>query len=111
MHGDVRHGFIISFQHKPDIDIPLLEKKLTDMIADDIPISFLDDTHILIGDDPYPCSFPRNHVSNTKKIQKLIFGEELMKEPITDRYLLIGIVGDWSGQRMSDLNKIMVIGG
>jgi hypothetical protein len=111
IHSDVRHGFIFSFQEKPDIDISVLEAKTAALISEDIPISFLDDNHIMIGEVAFNCSFPRNHVQSTGDIKKLVFGKELLKEPITERYLLVGVVGDWLGEEISELNKIRIIGG
>ena len=111
IHADVRHGFILSFAQKPDIDIPKLQEIINRLIDEDLEISFLDDSSILIDDETYECSFPRNHVRSTGEIKKLVFGGELMKEPITERYLLVGVVGDWAGQDIRDLNKIKIIGG
>ena len=111
IHSDVRHGFIFKFQNKPDIDISVLEAKIATMISEDIPISFMDDYNIMIGEEQVICSFPRNHVQSTGDIVKLVFGKELLKEPITEYYLLVGIVGEWEGEEISDLNKIKIIGG
>lgn len=105
-HGDVRHGFLLSFRDKPEIDVQLLEQQVNDAIARDIPISFLDDNHIKIGDETMHCNGPRMHVRSAGEIQKLTLNKELLIEPITNRYLLVGVVGEYGQQRISDLNKI-----
>ena len=108
-HADVRHGFILSFPKKPDIDIEALEEKANKMIKDDLPISFSDENHILIGDKLHTCSGPRMHVRSTGEIKKLTLHKELLKEPITDRFLLVGAVaeqGDVSD--LNDLNQIVL---
>lgn len=105
-HGDVRHGFILRYLDKPDIDIESLEKRLNEMIAEDICISYLDDDHILIGDKPFPCSGPRMHVGSASEIKKITFNKELLVEPITGRYLLVGVVGNRGDQRISQLNTL-----
>ena len=76
------------------------------MIARDVPISFLDDHNIRIGEDPWHCSGPRMHVRSTGEIKKLTLNKELLVEPITNRYLLVGVVGERGGQKISDLNRI-----
>lgn len=107
IHGDVRHGFILSFQEKPMIDLEQLEQKVLEAIEKDIPISFLDDDHICIDDEPWACTGPRMHVRSAGDIQRFRLNRELLLEPITNRYLLIGVVGDRGEHRISDLNKIM----
>jgi len=105
-HDDVRHGFILNFERKPNIYIPALQKQLDEAVAADIPISFVDDGHIRIGDDNWSCSGPRMHVKHTGEIKKVTLNKELLLEPITDHYLLVGIVGEHSDWNIRDLNKI-----
>ena len=50
-HDDVRHGFVLSFEGKPDIDLVDLEEEVQEMIEAQIPISYHDDNHILLGDE------------------------------------------------------------
>lgn len=106
IHGDVRHGFILSFREKPDIDLDELERQVNEMIAKDVPISFMDDDHILIDKEPWLCGGPRMHVKTTGEIEKLTLNKELLQEPITNRYLLVGVVGASSEKRISELNTI-----
>lgn len=107
-HGDVRHGFILSFPRKPQIDLNLLENQVNEMIRNDVPICFLDDDHIMIGKEPWPCAGPRMHVRHAGEIKRFSLNKELLAEPITNRYLLVGLVGEQGGQRLSDLNKIVM---
>lgn len=107
-HADVRHGFILSFTDRPDIDIPALEAEIQAMIRQDIPISYQDDMHILIGEHEHLCTGPRMHVKSTGKIEGFKLLEQLFVEPITERYLLVGLVGNQSAQRISDLNRIIM---
>lgn len=109
-HADVRHGFILSFKEKPEgIDLNDLEKQVNDMIEQDIPISFLDDQHILIGEYKFPCSGPRMHVRSTGEIKRFALIKEFLAEPVTGRYLLVGVVGEQCQQRLSDLNKFSLL--
>ncbi|MCL2842043.1 MAG: alanine-tRNA synthetase second additional domain-containing protein [Oscillospiraceae bacterium] len=106
IHGDVRHGFILSFPHKPNIDLEALEQYVNDMIAKDVRICFKDDTHILIGDDAIRCSGPRMHVNSTGQIQNFSVLKELIQDPISKRFLLTGMVGDHISNQIGDINKI-----
>ena len=106
-HADVRHGFIFKFYEKPDIDLVQLEKEANEMVAKDVTISFLDDDHILIGQDSHPCSGPRMHVKSAGDIQKITINPEFLVEPITNYYLLVAIVGEHAERPISDLNRII----
>ncbi|MDR1030718.1 MAG: alanine-tRNA synthetase second additional domain-containing protein [Treponema sp.] len=108
LHSDVRRGFVFSFQNKPELSVSLdeLEQEVNNMIAQDIPISFKDDTHICIGEELWLCHGPRMHVRSTGEIKKFTLNKEYLTEPITGRFLLVGVVGDQGQQRLSDLNKI-----
>jgi len=100
-HADVRHGFILKFPVKPDVDLEALETQVNDLIDDDVEVSYLNETHIMIGDDEHYCTGPRMHVRSTGAIEKLTLLKELLQEPITDLYLLIGVIGD-----IDDLNNL-----
>lgn len=108
-HDDVRHGFIFSFAEKPDFDLEGLERDANALIAQDIPISYVDDEHINIGSVTKRCSGPRMHVKSTRDIQKITINRELLKEPITDRYLMVCIVGEHSESKINELNNFTVI--
>ena len=90
----------------PGILFYLLEQQVNDLIRQDVPVCYRDDRHIGIGDIVSPCSGPRMHVRSTAEIRQLTLNKELLVEPLTDRYLLVGIVGEYGQQRISDLNKI-----
>lgn len=106
IHADVRHGFVLSFEKKPEIDIYLLEQQVNSLIERDVAISFHDDHHISIDGHPWSCSGPRMHVRSAGEIKKLTLNKELMVEPITNRYLLVGVVGEHGDKKISDLNRI-----
>ena len=78
----------------PEVDLEELEKAVLADIAADLPVEYVDDRTIRIGDAYQPCTGPRTHVSNTGKI----VGFHLLKEIIYDhrnqRWLLVGRVGN-----------------
>jgi len=105
-HADVRNGFILSFMNKPDIDIVALEKGVNELIEMDVPISYADENHIKIGDNIQRCTGPRMHVRSAGELKKLTLLKELLKEPITNRYLLVGVVGEF--EDVNELNHIVL---
>ena len=93
-HDDVKNGFVITFpEYPPNIDLRELEKKLFDMIEQDLPITYVDDHHVSIGDMVHQCTGPRIHVSSTGQIQDIHLLYNFVHDPIKRRYLLVGIVG------------------
>ena len=94
-HDDVRHGFAIYFPDtKPDIHIPELEAKAKAIIASDVPITYVDENHISIGEYLQQCSGPRVHVRRTGQIENFRLMNHLMYDKFKRRYLLVGCVGE-----------------
>lgn len=108
LHSDVRHGFVFSFAKKPDIDLEVLENQVNDAIKRNIPIAYCDESHIRIDGDLWGCSGPRFHVRSAGEIKKFTLAKDFAVEPITERYLMVGVVGENQNveHRLSDLNKI-----
>lgn len=105
-HRDVKHGFILAFDRKPEMDLEELENEINKSIEANYPISYVDDNHISIGDNIYHCTGPRMHVSSTGEIQNFHLLHELKVDPITQEYFLVGVVGAKGELKISDLNKI-----
>jgi len=105
-HADVRRGFILSFHVKPEIDLDTLEKQLNELIQEDVPVSYVDENHISIGNDIRKCTGPRMHVRSTGEVEKVTLLKELLQEPITNLYLLVGVVGEIDD--LNDLNHIVL---
>ncbi|MBQ7566891.1 MAG: alanine-tRNA synthetase second additional domain-containing protein [Oscillospiraceae bacterium] len=96
-HGDVRHGFVMAFDHvKPDLDLAELEKKVSDAIARNVTIDFVDETHITIDGQLHDCTGPRTHVHTTGEIKNFRLEHEFRYDHLSDQYLLIGHVGEHS---------------
>jgi len=100
-HADVRNGFILSFYTKPDVDLNKLEEQVNQIIQEDVPVSYADENHIFIGEEMQTCTGPRMHVRSTGEIERVTLLKELLQEPITDLYLLVGVVGE-----IDDLNEL-----
>ena len=90
--SDIRNGFVLKFPRKPTIDLPHLEEKIKEEIDKELDIAYLDDKHIVIGDKVIPCDGPRFHVRNTREIVEFSIYKELIHDPKSNTYCLIGLV-------------------
>lgn len=96
-HDDVKHGFCIYFyDKKPDFSITELEAKVKDMIAQALPVGYVDENHVTIGGKIHPCTGPRVHVANTSQIQGFNLLRNFIYDPYRRRYVLVGCVGEHS---------------
>jgi len=94
LHSDVKHGFVIGFNTPPAIDLRKLEQDIKDFIAHDLPITPADEDHIRIGDEIMECTGIRTHMKSTGQIESFRLLPELRFNPIDQKHLLVGIVGD-----------------
>lgn len=105
-HDDVRHGFMLRFRQQPQFDLAMLERYVKGKIERDLPISYVDNDHIRIGEDLHRCTGPRMHVSSTGKIEHFRILPQVHYDVLTDTYLLVGLVGDERAKGIRDLNRI-----
>ncbi len=92
-HGDVNHGFTMNFIEKPTFNIKRLEEDVRRLIAADLPIAYVDQNHIRIGDDLHYCTGPRMQLKSTGGIEKFMLLWEFLYDKLAERYLLVGSVG------------------
>ncbi len=96
-YDDVRHGFVIAFpEHPPKIDLRELERKIQDLIDQDLPVTYVDENHVRIGDIVHKCDGPRIHVSRTGLIKDLRILYKFFYDERKNRYLLVGCIGEES---------------
>lgn len=107
LHSDVKHGFVISFPEKPGIPIPELESKVKELIARDVPITMAGEDRIKIGDHEIYCTGTRTHVKSSGKIENFRLLKEYKYDPITQDYLLVGIVGRKEIVGFEDINELL----
>lgn len=93
LHSDVKHGFVINFHEKPDIDIKELESKVLEIIGRDIKIQPSREEHIKIGNHEMFCTGVRTHVKSSGQIKDFKLRKEYTYDPYTKEYLLVGRVG------------------
>jgi len=103
-HGDVKHGFILSFTKKPRVSLSVLEKKVKALIRQDLTITYLDPTHIKIGNDIVQyCTGPRTHVTHTNQIENFKLLDDYVFDQSKQTYELVGMVSE---EMIRDIHKI-----
>jgi hypothetical protein len=108
MHSDVRHGFILVFpEYEPKFDLRELEQKVLKMIADDMPIGYLDEGHVSIGGITHPCTGPRTHVHNTGMIKDFHLLPHFIYDRMHKEYLMVGCVGEHSLENLGKLDHMI----
>lgn len=105
-HGDVKRGFILKFSEEPTFDIKELEGIVKRIIEKDLPVSYHDDEHVMIGDKLHHCTGPRIHVRSTGQIENFRMLKEVFYDAHEDKYLVIGLVGERWDYETKDLNRI-----
>lgn len=105
-HGDVRHGFLLEFDQKPEVDIAVLEDYVKSKIAQNLPVSYVDENHIKFGDRLHHCTGPRMHVRSTGEIEGFGMLPEIQFDPLSGHYLMVGLVGGASQEDFRHLNRI-----
>ncbi len=104
-HDDVRHGFVLTFPGKPpQVDLPELEQKVFDLIRQDLPVTYVDEDHISIGDNIQPCTGPRLHVTRTGQIKDFHLMHRFIHDIRDHRYLLVGCIGERNLEYFRKLN-------
>jgi hypothetical protein len=92
-HSDVKQGFVLTFPHKPDIDIAELERKVLAVIAQNVAITAVGEDRISIGADAMPCTGTRTHVASSGMIENYRLLKDFKFDPITKEYYLVGLIG------------------
>jgi len=106
VHDDVKHGFVIAFRDsKPNLNIQVLQDNVNKMIAEDLPITYVDNNHISIGNQLHPCTGPRIHVSKTGQIKNFHLLNHFIYDSLTKRYLLVGCVGEDAEANLKKLDN------
>ncbi|MCL2381701.1 MAG: alanine-tRNA synthetase second additional domain-containing protein [Treponema sp.] len=93
-HSDVKRGFVLEFNEKPDIDLAELENDVLEIIGGHIDVAYFDEHHIKLGDfQPARCSGPRIHLTNTREIENFRMHKNFAYNRLNNTYALVGLVG------------------
>lgn len=104
-HSDVKHGFVISFDEKPSIDLDELEAKVKAVIAADVLIGPSGEQKIGVGPDIIKCTGPRTHVKSSGQIENFRLIKEYKHNFITNEFMLVGVVGGKETAGYEDINE------
>ena len=104
-HDDVRRGFALYFANtKPDLDLVELEAKVKDIIAQNLPVTYVDENHISVGHKIHKCNGPRIHVHHTGQIENFRLMHHFMYDRLKKRYLIVGCVGEKTDELLKRLD-------
>lgn len=107
VHGDVKHGFVLEFSEKPQVDIKELEDLVKKYIEAEADICYVDENHIQIGtDEKFHCTGPRIHVRNAGEINNFQLVKDYKYDPFSQKWALVGLVGTERAIDINDLNKL-----
>ena len=105
-HDDVMNGFVLTFRdYAPNIDLRELEKKMFDLIEQDLPVAYKDENHVTIGDRVHYCTGPRTHVRSTGQIKDFHLLYHFLHDRKNRKFLLVGCVGQANLERLHALDK------
>lgn len=104
-YDDVRHGFVMSFSdYKPNVNLLELEKGVRDLIRQDLPVTYVDDHHVSIGNTIHPCTGPRIHVHRTGQVENFHLLHHFIYDRFKRRYMIVGGVGDHAEENLKKLD-------
>ena len=78
---------------------------MQDLIAQDLPVTYVDNRHVTIGDRLHPCTGPRIHVSTTGLIENFHLLNHFIYDRFTNKYLLVGCVGKDAEKNLQKLDE------
>jgi hypothetical protein len=86
---------VLTFQdYPPKVDLMELEARIHEYIKQDLPVTYVDENHVQIGDMTHVCNGPRIHVSSTGQIGDLKLLWRFVHDKRKNRYLLVGCIGE-----------------
>lgn len=94
--ADIAKGYVLKFNDDPELshdDICRLERRILDLIDRDLPVSYMDEGHIKVGEVILPCEGPRIHVESTGRIKDFSLHKSLIYDRRYDAYCLVGLLG------------------
>lgn len=110
-HSDIKHGFVLEFDRKPEVALDELERRVQQVIAADRPVHYHDDNHIKVGDEVYYCTGPRLHVRRTGEIENFRLVKELRWDQMQELYALAGLIGPVEEEKASCPSRFRLIEG
>jgi len=90
--SDIKNGFLLRFTKHIDLDFDDLSERIHRRLSENLPVHYLDETHIRIGDSVTLCTGPRLHLQNTSEVEGFSLVKGFVRDEKTDTYCLVGIL-------------------
>ena len=74
------------------------------MIAENLPVTYVDNNHISVAGREHFCTGPRIHVSHTGKIENFHLLNHFIYDRFKHQYLLVGCVGEGAEKNLMELD-------
>ncbi|MDR0239433.1 MAG: alanine-tRNA synthetase second additional domain-containing protein [Deltaproteobacteria bacterium] len=88
--SDIKNGFLLRFVTKIDLDFDTLSERIQQRLSENLPVRYLDENHIMIGESAIPCAGPRLHVRNTAEVEGFSLVRKFVWDERTATYCLVG---------------------
>lgn len=109
VHGDIKRGFLLLFKEKPEVDLDEMERLVNEDIAKNLPVSFVDESHVNIGGEIHYCTGPRTHVKSTGEVKDFHLVKPLVYDKAHDLWVLVGrVCPDAPNQKIKALNNLEI---
>jgi hypothetical protein len=109
MTTDVRKGFVMVFDSPPNVstsELETLERRVKEIIDQDLSVSYVSEELIKIGEDHIKCAGPRIHVRSTGEVENFRLLKQIYPDSMNGTYLLVGLVGEQTELDLNNLNKL-----
>lgn len=88
--SDMRNGFVLKFIKEVELDFHKLSRRIHEKLAENLPVSYYDEDHIMLGDTIVKCDGPRFHIRNTSEVEYFTLIKRFIKDPKTNTFCLVG---------------------
>lgn len=109
-HADIKNGFLMVFlDSPPKMDLDELERAVQADIQADLPVEYVDERTIRIGETLQLCTGPRTHVASTGMIEGFHLVKEIIYDHRNQRWLLVGRVGKTQDDALRHFNNLALV--
>lgn len=90
--SDIKNGFLLCFTQPVELDFNDLALRIDKRLADNLPVHYHDEDHIMIGETLLNCSGPRLHLRNTSEVEDFKLIRRFIRDEKTDTWCLVGVL-------------------
>ena len=97
--SDIKNGFLLRFTRSAALDFDKLAERIQERLAENLPIRYHDETHIMIGDSIMYCTGPRLHLRDTGEVEGFRLIRKFIRDEKTNTHCLVGILQQQEGNK------------